>query len=70
MAEESTVTCPPLGMVRMMLFLVDAPVLMFKFAVVFAVCVPDGDVGLVVSGDTTVVPPFAAKDTYWVFAEI
>ena len=54
----------------MMLFLVDAPVLMFKFAVVLAVCVPDGDVGLVASGVTTVVPPFAAKDTYWVFAEI
>ena len=48
----------------MMLFLVDAPVLIFKFAVVFAVCVPDGDVGRGASGVTTVVPPFAVKDTY------
>ena len=48
----------------------DAPVLIFKFAVVFAVCVPAGDVGLGASGVTTVVPPLAAKDTYWVLAVI
>ena len=70
MLEESTVTCPPLGMVTMMLLLVEAPVLIFKFAVVLAVCVPVGDVGLGASGVTTVVPPLAAKDTYWEFAEI
>jgi len=57
-------------MVRTMLFLVDAPDLIFKFAVVFAVCVPVGEVGLGASGVTTVVPPLAAKATYWVFAEI
>ena len=57
-------------MVRMMLLLVEAPVLIFKFAVVLAVCVPAGDVGLGASGVTTVVPPLAAKDTYCVFAEI
>ena len=70
MLGERTVTCPPLGMVRTMLFLVDAPDLIFKFAVVLAVCVPVGDVGLGASGVTTVVPPLAAKDTYCVFAEI
>lgn len=68
--EERTVTWPPLGMVSIILLLVEAPVLKFKFAVVFAVCVPVGEVGLVTSGVTTVVPPLAVKDTYWVLAEI